>query len=181
MCVFLTFYTHTLSYWRDKRRHAPAHKHSLWCQTLWPDRLPAINTDQFSSISPPDCLCEGKVFEYVYDSGDRLVTVCTNAGSRTSGGTHLRLVHTGRLTHSWFHQWEFTALTATTANHITAQRCFTMTTHYSMLHFIQLGLPRLKIQHTKTVGRERVFWGYAHRQCSVKRPKGATCMPAYGM
>lgn len=117
----------------------------------------------------------------VSDSGDRLVTVCTNDGSRTSGGTHLRLVHTGRLTHSWFHQWEFTALTATTANHITAHRCFTMTTHYSMLHFIQLGLPRLKIQHTKAVGRERVFWGYAHRQRSVNRPKGATCMLVYVM
>ncbi len=125
-----------------------------------------INTDQFSSSSSPDCLCGSQV----YASGYQLATVCPSSGSQALSDTHLRLVHTRHLTHSRFHRWEFTALIATTANHITAQHCFTMTTHYSMLHFIQLGLPRLKIQHTKAVGRERVFWGYEHRQRSVNRP-----------
>lgn len=122
------------------RRHAPAYKHSLRRQTLWPDRLPPINTDQFSSSSSPDCLCGSQV----YASGYKLATMCTSSASQALGDTHLRLVHTRRLTHSRFHRWEFTALIATTANHITAQHCFTMTTHYSTLHFIQLGLPRLK-------------------------------------
>lgn len=76
MCVFLTCYTHTLACRRDRKRRVPAHKHSLRVQTLWPDRLPPINTDQFSSSSSPDCLCGGEV----YASGYQLATLCTCSG-----------------------------------------------------------------------------------------------------
>lgn len=70
-------------YRRDRKRRAPPHKHSLRRQTLWPGRLPPINTDQFSSSSSPDCLCG------VCASGYQLATVCVPALDR-----RIKVIHT---------------------------------------------------------------------------------------
>lgn len=116
VCSWPSIRAHTLSYWRDKRRHAPAHKHSLRCQTLWPDRLPAINTDQFSSSSSPDCLCEGEECEWQWRS----------AGN----GVHQRwIADLGRYTPTFSSHWASDTLL------IPSVRIYRSDCHYSKSHY----------------------------------------------